>query len=63
MQRKPPALGTIGTDINARSISRLRYDCEAQLLHGCFGEEYGLELPHVPRCGYRPLSFSDGRRY
>ena len=24
-----------------------------------FGEEHGIELPPLPRCGYRPLSLSE----
>ena len=27
-----------------------------------FGEEHGIELPPLARCGYRPLSFSDEDR-
>ncbi len=35
MKRKPPALRSIGIDLNARSIGTLCCDYEVELVHGC----------------------------
>ena len=35
MKRKPPALRTIGIDLNGRAIEAFRCDYEVELVHGC----------------------------
>ena len=35
MKRKPPALRSIGIDLNARSIGTFCCDFEVELVHGC----------------------------
>ena len=46
MKRKPPALRSIGIDLNARSIRTLCCDYEVELVHGCchrFPADYPIE--------------------
>ncbi len=46
MKRKPPALRSIGIDLNARSIGTLCCDYEVELVHGCchrFPADYPFE--------------------
>ena len=35
MKRKPPALRTIGIDLDGRAIEAFRCDYEVELVHGC----------------------------
>ncbi|MCY4463675.1 MAG: hypothetical protein OXC26_25260, partial [Albidovulum sp.] len=46
MKRKPPALRSIGIDLNARSIGTFCCDYEVELVHGCchrFPADYPFE--------------------
>ncbi len=68
MKRKPPALRSIGIDLNARALARFRCDYPVQMIHGCahrFLREYDYQGRELVYCDppYLHHTRSSERRY